>query len=153
MLAEELDAHIHHRRPFCARQCSVSIRKANDYFDDIPDVKIAPDMLKLAQHIVEQKEGAFEPGDFKDQYEEALIEVIKRKEAHQPIKKGSDRPAAPKNVVNLMDALRRSVGESGKFAKKPKKAEGQREMLMAISGSGKAKPAKTEKPTPRRKAS
>ena len=47
------------------------VRKADDYFDDIPDVKIAPDMLKLAQHIVEQREGEFDPNEFEDHYEQA----------------------------------------------------------------------------------
>ena len=84
------------------------VRKSDDYFADIPDVKIAPDMLELAEHIVEQKEGEFEPEGFRDHYEEALTEVIKKKQAHVPVKK-TDRLAAPKNVVNLMDALRRSV--------------------------------------------
>ena len=132
------------------------VRKADDYFDDIPDVKIAPDMLKLAQHIVEQKEGEFEPETFQDHYEEALIEVIKKKQAHEPLKKSADRPSAPKNVVNLMDALRRSVAnDTGKSATKPagkKKAAGQREMLMSIAGGGKGKAKAVEKPTPRRKA-
>ena len=88
------------------------VRKADDYFDDIPDVKIAPDMLKLAQHIVEQKEGEFEPEAFKDHYEDALIEVIKKKQAHEPLQEGRrsalraeerrqpDGCAAPKSVAN-----------------------------------------------------
>jgi DNA end-binding protein Ku len=129
------------------------VRKADDYFDDIPDVKIAPDMLKLAQHIVEQKEGEFEPESFKDQYEDALIEVIKKKQAHVPLTKGSDRPSAPKNVVNLMDALRKSVQAEGKPAPKGKKrATGQGEMLLPISGSKKAVVKEPAKPVARRKA-
>jgi len=136
---------------------SYEVRKASDYFDDIPDVKIAPDMLKLAQHIVEQKEGEFEPESFEDHYEEALIEVIKKKQAHQPLQKSADRPSAPKNVVNLMDALRKSLGnEKAKpVAKKAKKrAQGQGEMLLPISGSNKGKAAakETAKPAARRKA-
>ena len=129
------------------------VRKADDYFDDIPDVKIAPDMLKLAQHIVEQKEGEFEPESFEDHYEEALIEVIKKKQAHQPIQKGNDRPSAPKNVVNLMDALRKSLGdEKGKPAKTKKRVAGQGEMLMSIAGTGKGKAKEAAKTTVRRKA-
>jgi DNA end-binding protein Ku len=120
------------------------IRKAEDYFDDIPDVKIAPDMLKLAQHIVEQKEGEFQPDLFVDHYEEALVEVIKKKQAHIPLKKASERPAAPKNVINLMDALRKSIGSETRApakaaAKKKKKNNGQREMLLPIAGKKSAK--------------
>jgi DNA end-binding protein Ku len=117
------------------------IRKAEDYFDDIPDVKIAPDMLKLAQHIVEQKEGEFQPDLFVDHYEQALVEILKKKQAHIPLQK-AERPAAPKNVINLMDALRKSIGGDKAKApakapaqgKKKKKAEGQREMLLPIAG-------------------
>ena len=136
------------------------VRKADDYFKDIPDVKIAPDMLKLAEHIVEQKEGEFQPEAFRDQYEEAVIEIIKKKQAHLPVTKGSERPAAPKNVINLMDALRRSIDNS-KGAEKPaakavkgkKKAAGQREMLLPIAGSGKGKAKEAVKPAAaRRKA-
>ena len=133
------------------------VRKAEDYFDDIPDVKIAPDMLKLAQHIVDQKQGEFDPESFEDHYEQALIEVIKKKQANVPLKKGADRPSAPQNVVNLMDALRKSLGsEKDKPAKGKKRAAGQGEMLLPISGSGKGKVAAKEsaaKPAGRRKAS
>jgi DNA end-binding protein Ku len=138
------------------------VRKADDYFDDIPDVTIAPDMLQLAKHIVDQKEGEFEPGSFRDHYEEALIEVIKKKQAHEPVRKSADRPSAPKNVVNLMDALRRSIANDDekptkpKAAKLKKRAAGQGEMLMPIAGSGKgraAAKAPAEKSAGRRKAS
>ena len=130
------------------------VRKASDYFDDIPDVKIAPDMLQLAKHIVDQKLGDFEPEEFEDHYEAALIEVIKKKQAHVPVKKGADRPAAPKNVVNLMDALRRSLTDKGaKPAKGSKRVAGQSEMLMSIAGGGRGKAKESAKPAARRKAS
>ena len=85
------------------------VRKADDYFGDIPDVKIAPDMLKLAQHIVDEKAGEFEPESFVDHYEQAVVEILRKKQANIPLKKSAERSAAPKNVINLMDALRRSV--------------------------------------------
>jgi DNA end-binding protein Ku len=138
------------------------VRKADDYFDDIPEVTIAPDMLQLAKHIVDQKEGEFEPDSFRDHYEEALIEVIKKKQAHEPVRKSADRPSAPKNVVNLLDALRRSLANDDekptktKGAKPKKRATGQGEMLMSIAESGKGKAAakaSAEKPVGRRKAS
>src|SRR5258708_31635901 len=123
------------------------VRKADDYFDDIPDVKIPNDMLKLAEHIVESKEGDFQPDLFVDHYETALVEIIRKKQAHVPVRKGADKVAAPKNVINLMDALRRSVANgTGKFTDAPKTAkapaakkakkrvEGQREMLLPIAG-------------------
>src|ERR1044071_4318751 len=90
------------------------VRDASEYFDDIQDVKITKDMLDLARHIVEQKSGHFEPGKFEDHYETALQDLLSKKQ------KGVPLPAAkkpvPGNVVNLMDALRASIGQKGKAA-------------------------------------
>ena len=66
-------------------------------------------MLKRVQLIVDSNEGEFRPDLFVDHYEEAVIEIIRKKKAHEPLKKSAERAATPKNVVNLMDALRRSV--------------------------------------------
>ena len=73
----------------------------------------------LATHIVKTKAGHFEPSKFEDQYEDALKELLKKKQEGKPI----ERPERPKptNVVNLMDALRQSVEASGtSTASKPK---------------------------------
>jgi DNA end-binding protein Ku len=112
------------------------VRKPDEYFQDIEDIKVAGEMLKLAEHIVESKEGEFEPEAFKDHYEDALIELLRKKQAHVPLKKDTERAAAPRNVINLMDALRRSIGaDTAPKAKKGKKgAAGQREMLLPITG-------------------
>ncbi len=138
------------------------VRKAGDYFDDIPDVKIAPDMLKLAQHIVEEKAGEFEPESFVDHYEQAVVEILRKKQANIPLKKSAERPAAPKNVINLMDALRRSVqneksapkaAKPEKAAKGKKRVAGQGEMLLPIAGKKKEAAKEVAKPAARRKAS
>lgn len=131
------------------------VRKADDYFDDIPDVKVPNEMLKLAEHIVESKAGDFDPKSFVDHYEEALIELIRKKKANEPIRKGT--VSAPKNVVNLMEALRRSAANDSsakpKQAKKSsKRIAGQREMLLPITGK-KKDVKETAKPASRRKAS
>ena len=52
------------------------VRSADEYFDDIQDVKLTKDMLDLARHIVTQKAGRFEPGKFEDQYETALVDLV-----------------------------------------------------------------------------
>jgi DNA end-binding protein Ku len=118
------------------------VRNQADYFDTIDDEKVPKDMLDLALHIVGTKKGKFEPEKFEDQYEDALKELIRKKQKGERI----ERPKEPtrSNVVNLMDALRQSVksdrtGERSKparaSAKKGKKRiEGQREMLLPISG-------------------
>jgi DNA end-binding protein Ku len=126
------------------------VRDAADYFDDVADVKISGEMLKLAEHILESKEGEFEPKQFEDHYENALVEMLKQKQAGFKPPKTKEKPAAP-NVVNLMDALRQSIAagrrtpaadkapapkaEKAAAPKKGKKqAAGQREMLLPIEG-------------------
>jgi len=117
------------------------VRDASEYFDDIQDMKITKDMLDLAKHIVEQKSGTFEPEKFEDHYEAALIELITRKRSGERIIDAA-RPRET-NVVSLMDALKRSLANEGRSpnpakGKKPRKrVEGQSEMLLPISGSGK----------------
>jgi DNA end-binding protein Ku len=140
------------------------IRDENEYFDDIQDVKVTKEMLDLAKHIVETKSGDFEPEKFEDRYESALVELLNNKRKGEPLRTAA-KPRDTGNVVNLMDALRKSLSDVGKRGasqpakgRKPKKAaSGQREMLMAISGKGegKAKPAakETKRPTRQRKAS
>jgi DNA end-binding protein Ku len=88
------------------------VRAAKDYFDVIEDEKVPKDMLDLPVHIVESKKGEFEPEKFEDEYENALKELLRKKQKGERI----ERPKEPSrtNVVNLMDALRQSVKvESG----------------------------------------
>jgi DNA end-binding protein Ku len=131
------------------------VRAEGEYFDEIQDVKVTKDMLDLAKHIVNQKAGQFEPEKFEDQYETALIDLINQKRAGKPIM--PKKQPRGENVVDLMEALRRSVGgaaseakTSKKAAKKPRKAAaGQKEMLMPIAGKKQAKEPVAKKPTAR----
>jgi DNA end-binding protein Ku len=82
------------------------VRTAEDYFCDLPELTIAPDMLTLAEHILERKAGEFDPATFRDRYEEALLAHLKAKQAGTVPER---KPPAPHRVVNLMEALRRSV--------------------------------------------
>ncbi len=101
-------------------------------------MKVTNDMLDLAKHIVEQKSAPFEPENFEDHYEAALIELIDKKLSGVCVaaKTGG-------NVINLMNALKRSLADETSAApttakakgRKPKKRiEGQREMLLPING-------------------
>lgn len=134
------------------------VRSAAEYFDEIQDVKVTKEMLELATHIVNQKSGHFEPEKFEDQYETALIDLINRKRAGKPIT-AKARPRG-ENVVDLMDALRKSIGSEkaaggAKPARKPRNAaSGQKEMLMPIAGKKVAKEAPAKKPAakPQRKS-
>jgi DNA end-binding protein Ku len=94
------------------------VRNAADYFEGIQDVKIPEEMLELAQHIVDTKAGNFNPATFVDHYEDALTELLKRKQAGLPQKREVEQPQ-PRNVVNLMDALKRSVAAEGATERKP----------------------------------
>src|ERR1700737_2976702 len=111
------------------------VRAESEYFDEIQDVKVTKDMLDLAKHIVTQKAGRFQPEKFEDQYEAALVELINSKRSGKPVT-AKARPRG-ENVVDLMDALRQSIGQASspaKPAKKLREASGQKEMLMPIEG-------------------
>jgi DNA end-binding protein Ku len=131
------------------------VRSESEYFDDIQDVKVTKDMLDLAKHIVEKKSGSFEPDKFEDHYESALTDLINKKRSGiRPTAKAT--PKTGGNVINLMDALKRSLANERQApppaakGKKPKKRiEGQREMLLPISGKRAAKEeAKAETKAP-----
>jgi DNA end-binding protein Ku len=87
------------------------VRAEDEYFDTIEDEKIPKDMLDLAVHIVNTKTGHFKPGQFKDQYEDALKELLRKKQKGEKIERVKE--GAPSNVINLMDALRQSVKAGG----------------------------------------
>jgi DNA end-binding protein Ku len=133
------------------------VRSETEYFGDIQDVKITKDMLDLARHIVEQKSASFDPEEFEDHYEAALIDLINKKRAG--IRITAKAPAKTgDNVINLMDALKRSLASEKQSApaakakgKKQKRIEGQREMLLPISGNGK-RAAKEEAKKPAKPA-
>lgn len=88
------------------------VRDAGAYFDDIADLDIPGEMLNLALHIIDTKAGHFEPATFEDRYQTALTELIKAKQAGHVLPAPVE--ARPSNVVNLLDALRRSVEAEGK---------------------------------------
>jgi DNA end-binding protein Ku len=111
------------------------IRKEEQYFDDIENEKIPKDMLELASHIVETKSGHFNPQKFEDHYEEALKELLKKKQAGEKIEAPKERE--PAKVINLMDALRRSVGaeRAAGGRRKPPPSSAQRRTAKRASRS------------------
>ena len=88
------------------------IRGDADYFEDIPDLKLPAEMMKLAAHIVDTKAGHFDPKGFEDHYEKALVDLLKSKQAGMPIETVEEKTAP--RVINLMDALKASIEASGK---------------------------------------
>jgi DNA end-binding protein Ku len=96
------------------------VRGTAEYFDNIPKGKPEAEMLDLAEKLIEQKVTHFDPKAYEDRYEVALLGMIKEKlKGHKPI-----IAAAPErgNVINLMDALKASLGEAKPAAKSKAKA-------------------------------
>ena len=96
------------------------VRSTAAYFDEIPDIKTDPEMLQLAEKLIEQKVTHFDPKAYEDRYETALMAMIKEKlKGHKPI-----IAAAPErgNVINLMDALKASLGQAKPAAPSKSKA-------------------------------
>jgi len=94
------------------------VRDEKDYFGEIRDEKIPKEMLELASHIVKTKPGHFKPEKFEDRYEEALKDILKKKAQGKKIEKVEHEQSS--NVIDLMDALRKSVkGQTSTERRKP----------------------------------
>jgi DNA end-binding protein Ku len=93
------------------------VRDEQPYFEDIPELKLPKDMTDLASHIVSNKSGHFDPAQFEDRYENALIDMLKKKQAGEKI--APTRTAPTPRVVNLIDALRASIDAEKKKAPAP----------------------------------
>jgi DNA end-binding protein Ku len=135
----------------CTLRNPNEVRRTADYFGEIPDIKPDAEMLDLAERLIEQKDTEFDPKNYEDRYEIALMEMIKQKlKGHKPVV-----AAAPErgNVINLMDALKASLSQAKPAAKSKSKAEaepaGAKPALKAAAGgggrSGAGKPAARSK--------
>jgi len=86
------------------------LRPAATYFDEIPEHKLEPDMMDMAVQLISRKSAPFNPDAFKDSYGVALRELVEEKaKGHTILSPSSSEPAS--NVINLKDALKRSVQE------------------------------------------
>lgn len=127
------------------------LRDGRDYFDDIPDVKVPKDMLELAEHIVATKTADFDPSRFVDRYEEAVIDMLRKKQ--DGLAPPQPREVHAPNVINLMDALRRSIAEGDKApASKDAKIPARATATPAPAAAVKGRKAKTPKPEELRNA-
>jgi DNA end-binding protein Ku len=117
------------------------LRKPQEFFDGIKDVKADKAMIEIATRIIEQQEGDFEPEEFRDRYEDALKDLIARKqkgqkpvEAHEP---------EDTNVIDLMEALRASLGRSGSSdRRKPAAKKAPAKKAPAKKAAAKKTPAR-----------
>ena len=87
------------------------VKDTREYFGDIPDVTVDPQMLKLAEHILRSKVADFDPSQFVDHYEEAVAEILKKKQAGLAVSRERVAPRS-QNMVNLMEVLRRSIAQA-----------------------------------------
>lgn len=111
------------------------VRQAEDYFGAIKDVAVDKEQLQLAEKLIESKEAPFDPRQFKDRYQQGLQEIINAKLENR--KPDYGREQGPAKVINIMDALKKSLEQSQK-GKKAKPAKKQN----AKKPAAKAKPAK-----------
>ena len=116
----------HHARAFRARHAwgpvlrfGYEVRNAADYFTSIPEIALPEEMKGLAHVIIDRRAGTFDPTEFTDRYEDAVVGMVRAKQAGLPEQSPSATPS-PSNVIDLMEALRRSIGGEPKAEKKPK---------------------------------
>ena len=113
------------------------MRDEKELARSVPSPRIPKEVLKLASHILDTKEGHFDPSHFKDEYETELKKLVKRKAAGKTIE-APERDERPSNVVDLMEALRQSVSGRGNRAAALKSSSSSRK-------SAKPKPRKAAK--------
>jgi Ku protein len=109
------------------------LREEEQFFADIRSPKITKDMIELAAHILHGKAAHFDPSKFKDEYEEALKALVRRKAAGKPLKL-PEPEQRPSNVINLMDALKQSL-RGRTAAKHPSHAPARRRTSHRRSAS------------------
>ena len=128
------------------------LRNAADYFREIKQTEINEDALEMAEALIAKKTAKFDPGKFEDGYEKAVRELVEAKVKNMPVPQEEPIRPQPAKVINLMDALRKSIGAEGAPAaparggKKPPASEKE----PAAKGIGLVKPA--TKAAPKRKS-
>jgi DNA end-binding protein Ku len=92
------------------------VRSETEYFVDIPKIALPGEMLQIAKHILDTKLSDFDPAYLEDRYRTVLAEKLREKKAHMPSRSLPASSPSPQNVINLMDALRRSLSSEKKPA-------------------------------------
>jgi DNA end-binding protein Ku len=95
------------------------LRDAADYFREIKQTEINEDALEMAEALIAKKTAKFDPGKFEDGYENAVRELVDAKVKNLPIPQEEPIKAQPAKVINLMDALRKSIGAEAAAATAP----------------------------------
>jgi Ku protein len=120
------------------------VRKPEEYFDKIPDVKVDKQNLQMAELLIGKMEGPFDLSLFKDRYEAALEELVEAKmKGQKPVV--AEEPERPTNVVNLFDALKASLEGTGAGGAKPRAERKTTRKSESARKSADSKPAKSKR--------
>lgn len=103
------------------------VREASAYFDEIADVKVPGEMLKLAERILDGKTGDFDPSTFEDRYETAVVEMLKAKQAGMPVRTEAAAPA-PSTVITVI------VGSREELDPTPRRSLGDNHEQLCTEG-------------------
>jgi len=118
---------------------AAELRDPAEYFRDIKKRTVDADSLALAKELIKRKAGSFDPSKFVDGYEVAVKELVDAKLKHVPLPKEEKRTATKGKVINLMDALRKSVsGKADEEEEKPAAAEKKRGLSLVKSAAKKS---------------
>ena len=98
------------------------LRKPTDFFDEVPNIKPDKEMVDLAVQLIDKKSAKFDPQRFEDHYATALKALIRDKLKGHKIIAHEEAPVKGTNVVDLMEALKRSVGSNDNTGRPPPKA-------------------------------
>jgi DNA end-binding protein Ku len=85
------------------------VRSEDEYFSDIPEIKLPDEMLRIAEHILETKTADFDRAFLEDRYRTVLVEMLRSKQAELQVTISAPPPPSGQNIINLMDALKRSL--------------------------------------------
>jgi DNA end-binding protein Ku len=113
------------------------VRGADDYFDEIPQIELPAEMMKLAQHIIRTKLDKFDVAMLEDHYRSALVRILREKQARPPAHAPAIKPSR-ENVVSLMDALRRSIGAQRPAKSAPRRSLNKRAAIKRAARHRKA---------------
>jgi DNA end-binding protein Ku len=128
------------------------VKPADAFFEEVPTTKVDKEALDLAVELIERKSGAFEPQKFKDEYNEAVWELINAKLEHRAPAIVTGELGTAK-VINIMDALKRSVKQQGKGAAPSKPAPPSKAPAGKRAAASRADAAKkTARSSPKRKS-
>jgi DNA end-binding protein Ku len=122
------------------------VRRSDAFFADIPDLKFDTDLVDLAKELIQRKKGPFKPEEFKDAYTVALRELLDRKIKNEPIREAPDEPTTGV-VIDLMEALKRSLGNGAAAARRPAAKQAPKEKASKPAAKSAKKPAAKPKKT------